>query len=189
MKEKVASITTQREQKTETSANAISTFICHASEELETSLAQELRLPASSRWAGELLGGTGEGSFPLKARAGVCRHAGGVHIIQKAHRRAVGMSPDPQPCSSSQPLHQANVLRSLHSSPRQPCGMSHRRPEPRPLLSWRCGGSATLTGAEMKRGGQRKAAALAPRRCLSSAQPSPAAVQPFPRSSFFFFFS
>lgn len=58
MKEKVASITAQRERKTETSANAISTFICHASEELETSLAQELQLPAAARWPRELPGRT-----------------------------------------------------------------------------------------------------------------------------------
>lgn len=58
MKEKAASITAQRERKTEAGANAISTFICHASEELKTSLAPELWLPAASPRPGEPLGGT-----------------------------------------------------------------------------------------------------------------------------------
>lgn len=152
MKEKVASITAQRERKTETGANAISTFICHASEELETSSAQELWLPAASQWPGELLGGTREASFPLKAWTGVCRHARRACIIQNAHHEAVSRSPVPQPQSSSQPLHQANVLWSLHSSSHQRCGMSHSRPEHRPRFLWWCGGSAMLIGAEMRSG-------------------------------------
>ena len=104
MKEKVASITAQRERKTETSANAISTFICHASEEPETSLVQELRLPAASRGPTELLGGTG-GLDPSEGTSW-----GGVGVMQNAQRGAVGRAPVPQPCSSSQPSHRAVVL-------------------------------------------------------------------------------
>lgn len=90
MKEKATSITAQRERKAEAGANVISTFICHASEQLETSLAPELRLPAASPWPGELLGAT-RALDPLE----------GTSWCVATCMRGGGQVPVPQPRSPS----------------------------------------------------------------------------------------
>lgn len=167
MKEKAASITAQRERKTEAGTNAISTFICHASEELETSLAPELRLPAASPWPGELLGGT-RALGPLE----------GTSWCVATCMRGGGQVPVPQPHSPS-PLHQASVLWRFRLSVRHPASLAGC---PAVLLSTSPrfrGGSAMLLGAEVKKGDKRGLQHLPP--CIGRVK------QPFPRLSLFVF--